>query len=660
MLQERKRTEGALQKSEKRYRSLLEFNHEILKNAAIGIIRLDTEMRIQYENPELERIIGLPPEETQSRAMGRDIRMLPGIQEAGLVPYLNNLRRGKEIVVDTPFNSIYGKETFVHITGSPIRENNRVVGSVLLVEDITKRKIAEEALQESEERYRAVIETTDTGYVVLDEEGRVVDANMNYVHLTGRTKVSEILYRQVTEWTAPHDLERNRKAVLACVEEGRVQNLEIDYLHPDGSIVPVEINANMVQTKSGKRIVTLCRDITDRKQIQDALASNEQRYRILAEASHDMIFIIGEQGKVEYVNEFASRQFGLEPESIIGRDMESLFSADIARRQSQSIHRVLLSAEPAYVEAPSGFPGGERWLGTWLVPLKDRAGRASSIMGVSRDITERILANRALKEYSERLEEMVQERTAELQEALKKAQLADQLKSDFIANINHELRTPLTNLVLYHQMLQADPEAKTQERLDVIGREIKRLRVLIEDLLKLSRLDTGQVDFRPLPQDLNRIIRTLVSDRTAIAKERGLNLTIELQPDLPAVWLDEIMVVQVVSNLMTNALNYTPRGGQVQISTCSLADRLGNPGVAFIVQDTGPGISQEDLPHIFERFYRGKAGHSAGVPGTGLGLAIVKQMVEMHHGRIEVENAENGPGAVFTVWLPVQQGPEVG
>jgi two-component system phosphate regulon sensor histidine kinase PhoR len=124
--------------------------------------------------------------------------------------------------------------------------------------------------------------------------------------------------------------------------------------------------------------------------------------------------------------------------------------------------------------------------------------------------------------------------------------------------------------------------------------------------------------------------------------------------------LDEIMVVQIISNLMTNALNYTPSGGHVHISTRRIEDRSGQSGVAFTVRDTGPGINQEDLPHLFERFYRGKAGHSAGVPGTGLGLAIVKQMVEKHHGRIEIENVAEGHGAIFTVWLPVDQDHKTG
>ncbi len=660
LLQERRQTQEALQRSEEKYRALLEFNGEILGNAPIGIIRLDKEMRIQYENPQLEKIIGLPADAASSRAMGMDIRQVPGVQQAGFVPYLDDLHKGQDILVEIPFNSIYGRSTFIRINGRPIRERGLPVGSILLVEDISERQLAEEALRESEERYRAVIEATDTGYVVIDERGRVVNANLNYAHLSGHASVDEILGRDVTDWTAPYDVGRNRNHVSDCFKNGSIKNLEIDYKHADGKITPVEINANVVQTKEGKVVVTLCRDITERKRAEEALEASEERYRSLAEASHDMIFIISDQGVVEYVNEFGSHQFGLQPDLIVGMKMKSLFPSEAVEHQQMSLTRVMATGKPAYIEEPSGFPGGERWLGTWLVPLRDGTGRVTSVMGVSRDITDRIRIDQALKEYSERLEDMVGERTTELQEALQKAQLAGQLKNEFIANINHELRTPLTNLVLYHQMLRANPDVKTLERLDVIGREIQRLRVLIEDMLKLSRLDTGQVSFRPMPQDLNRIIQTLVNDRRTIAEERGLTLTVELQTGLPAAWLDEVMVVQVFSNLLTNALNYTPSGGQLHISTRRTVDHSGKSWVAFVVQDTGPGISPEDLPHLFDRFYRGKAGHATGVPGTGLGLAIVKQMVEKHNGRLDVENVTEGHGAIFTVMLPVEQEPEAG
>ena len=160
----------------------------------------------------------------------------------------------------------------------------------------------------------------------------------------------------------------------------------------------------------------------------------------------------------------------------------------------------------------------------------------------------------------------------------------------------------------------------------MIGREIQRLRILIENLLNLSRLDLTQVTLRTTPHDLNEIIQSLVDDRYALAKERGLNLTAELFPALPLIWLDEAMIVQAISNLLTNALNYTPVGGDVHIRTRMTDDSYGKSWVIFSVQDTGPGINMADLPHIFERFYRGKAGRDTGAPGTGLGLAIVNEM----------------------------------
>jgi signal transduction histidine kinase/DNA-binding LacI/PurR family transcriptional regulator len=299
-------------------------------------------------------------------------------------------------------------------------------------------------------------------------------------------------------------------------------------------------------------------------------------------------------------------------------------------------------------------------------PLKQQGGAFREIM-LSRQIStalrvslllqERSNAEESLKKYSEKLEEMVDERTGELQDALQKSRLADQLKSEFVANVNHELRTPLTNLILYYQLLSAHPEEKTKERLDVIGREIQRLRILIENLLNLSRLDLTKVNLRKLPQDLNKLIRSLVDDRVALAEKRGLTLRADLAPGLPSIWVDESTIVQAISNLLTNAMNYTPSGGEVQIRTKMVEDSSGNQWTIISVQDTGPGINNADLPHIFERFYRGKAGRETGAPGTGLGLAIVKEVVKKHHGRIDVENIAGGSGTIFTIRLPIE-GPE--
>jgi PAS domain S-box-containing protein len=291
-----------------------------------------------------------------------------------------------------------------------------------------------------------------------------------------------------------------------------------------------------------------------------------------------------------------------------------------------------------FAARPREFSGQDARL---LVTLTEIAGNS----------IHRMRLNEQTARHAVELEARVAERTAELQAALEKAQAADRLKSDFIANINHELRTPLTNLILYHQLLRNQPTIKAAERLDVIGRELQRLRSLIEDLLNLSRFDLGHVRFNPIERDLNTLVESLVGDRRALAEQRGLILRTELWPGLRPIMLDEATLQQAVSNLLTNALNYTPSGGEVLVRT--LRDRRdGEEWVGFSISDTGLGINEEDFPHLFDRFYRGKAGLQSGAPGTGLGLSIVKQVVEQHGGRLEVANASGGTGAVFTAWLP--------
>jgi two-component system sensor histidine kinase BaeS len=203
-------------------------------------------------------------------------------------------------------------------------------------------------------------------------------------------------------------------------------------------------------------------------------------------------------------------------------------------------------------------------------------------------------------------------------------------------------------------MLSEQPLIKTEERLSILGRELHRLLGLIEELLSLSRLDAGQVIFHPAPHDLNRLIENLINDRRALAEKQGLTLKMDLYPNLPQIKLDEPTMVQAISNLLTNALNYTPKGGEVSVRTW-VEVRDHRPWAGLCVQDTGPGIDKDDIPYLFERFYRGKAGHESGEPGTGLGLAIVKQMVERHNGQISVGNINENGGAIFTIWLALEE-----
>jgi signal transduction histidine kinase len=209
----------------------------------------------------------------------------------------------------------------------------------------------------------------------------------------------------------------------------------------------------------------------------------------------------------------------------------------------------------------------------------------------------------------------------------------------------------LTNLKLYLTLLTRGVPEKKQTYLDTLSREANRLQDLIEGLLDLSRLDLGKLQTNLQPTDLNMLVGTLATDRGALAADRGLTLDVETTELLPMALADQKLLEQVLTNLLTNAINYTPQGGTIMLRTGTVeADGL--RWATASVSDTGPGIPAEEQALLFQRFYRGKAGQASDAPGTGLGLAICKETMDRHGGRITVESdGVPGEGSTFTVWL---------
>jgi len=247
------------------------------------------------------------------------------------------------------------------------------------------------------------------------------------------------------------------------------------------------------------------------------------------------------------------------------------------------------------------------------------------------------------------LEQRIADRTAELRAANEHLQALSRLKDEFVSNVSHELRTPITSLKLYHDLLASRPERR-DDYLSRLKRETNRLERLVEDLLRLSRIDQGQVKPQLAPLDLNALVTLYVTDRQAMAASLNLTLTIIEHPHLPQVRGDQAMLGQVLSIMLTNALNYTPAGGKIVIRIQVDADQR---QAGFSVADTGAGIPADELPSMFQRFFRGTAGRRSSTPGTGLGLAIVREIIERHHGRVAVQSTGvPGEGATFSVWLP--------
>ena len=255
-----------------------------------------------------------------------------------------------------------------------------------------------------------------------------------------------------------------------------------------------------------------------------------------------------------------------------------------------------------------------------------------------------------LRQYAEELENTVASRTAELAAALEQAQEADKLKTRFVSDVSHELRTPLSNILLYLELLGSGPEERFSTYLTTLNRETNRLVTLIEDLLTVSRLDAGSATFEPVILDLNELAKSLVEDRRRLFAEKELDIDIELYQDLPLVRADQKMLSQVVANLMTNAMHYTPPGGRVVIHT-GIEKEGESDWVTLSVTDTGLGIPLKEQDQVFQRFFRGSASMRMGNPGTGLGLSICREIIERHDGQIKVKS-EMGSGSSFIIWLP--------
>jgi signal transduction histidine kinase len=252
-----------------------------------------------------------------------------------------------------------------------------------------------------------------------------------------------------------------------------------------------------------------------------------------------------------------------------------------------------------------------------LTPIHNEQGELTGFVGVYRDIS--------------RLKEL------------------ERLKDQFVTRIGHELRTPVANVKLYLDLLERGKPERRAQYLQTLNSETVRLRKMVDGFLEISELDAGAEPVRPVALDLNHLVTDLIAGQQALAGQRGLVIDVHSDPDLPWVLVDRMMIDKALTNVLTNALDYTPRGGRITVST---ARRQHDEceWITVSIQDTGPGIAPEEVAHVFERFYRGKASGNFTVPGAGLGLSICKIILDKLGGRITVESPA-GQGATFTIWL---------
>jgi len=277
-VEQRRQAEEAVRRNETKYRALVE-------SCPDPVVMIDLQGRVVFASQRAAEQQGVfDPDELIGR-QATDFVVESQRQELrASIAHL--IEDGVHRNVEFTFLRKDGTRFDAEISSAVIRDDAGKPKTLMAVyRDITERKKSEAALVESEEKYRHLVETTDTGYLILDEDGRVVDANAEYVRISGHSDLREIIGRSVVEWTAPYDAKRNAEEVQKCLRKGQVRQLEVDYVRDDGMATPIEINASVVKTSQGKRILSLCRDITERRQAETKLKREQQALRRMVVAS---------------------------------------------------------------------------------------------------------------------------------------------------------------------------------------------------------------------------------------------------------------------------------------------------------------------------------------------------------------------------------------
>lgn len=483
---------------------------------------------------------------------------------------------------------------------------------------LERLQIQNRELSRSEAKYRALIETTDTGYVIVDPEGRVLDANDEFVRLTGHASLEQISGRRVTEWTAPYDLERNAAEVRKCAETGVTAHLEIDYCDGDGNITPIEINGRVIESAEGTRIVALCRDISERREAERKLReSREQLRRQWAEL--ELIYrtapigmcLVDRELRYQRINECLAAINGRPSADHIGRPLADMIP-EVAGQVVPVYEQVIRTGEAVTdVEAHGTAAGGER---DWLCSYHPHRDPSGEILGVSCfvvDITERKNAERALRESHTRL--------AQVTRQLITAQETE--RRHLARELHDEIGQVLTAISIHLQAVRAHCSAAALPSLEecsaVVAEAVRQVRDMSLDMRPPMLDDFGLAV--ALRWYLGRQEQRLGIPTHFSAHTLGQRLPAEL----------EAACYRVVQEAVTNVLRHA-RAGNVWVDL-----RQDEGGVELSVRDDGVGF---DVPAA-----RDRARH-----GASVGLLGMQERVELLGGRFAIESS---PGGGTTVRL---------
>lgn len=497
----------------------------------------------------------------------------------------------------------------------------RAIRMLGVVQDITSRKATEQALRDSEERYRLLVEMLPET-VLVHRSGTIQYINAAGLRLLRIESPDDVIGRHVCAFihAADHAMVANR---IAQLDQGTsVPLVEQTLVRPDGSIIQAEVISAPVNFEGQPAALVIVRDITDRKQAEAALRASEERYRVMLEAIPDLILRMSGDGDYLDIIESDTVPLVRPFPSLIGYNVRDVLQPHEAEAALERYREVLAAGTPITREYMLTIDGEERYFDDRLVAYGD-----NEVLSVVRDITDRKCAEQHMLDLAIERERV-------------------QVLTSFITSASHEFRTPLSIIGLKAYLLRTEPSIDRRDLyLCEIRAQIESLSQLIDDLLIMTRLDS-QAALETKSLDFPMLIQWMCTSLAESADEVNVTLTCDVTPGVPLLTGHMDYLQQAFENILHNAIRYTLPNGSVHVTI-----EHNDSAIVTTVRDTGVGMTAGQLARVFERFYRGDDAHST--RGFGLGLPLARMIIERHGGTIALESTP-GEGTTVRVTLPLQ------
>jgi PAS domain S-box-containing protein len=593
----------------------------VLESITDAFVSVDTQYRFTYVNRQAEKISG----KMRAELLGRSAWEVFAIAPDSLLYRNAHQAMSEHISLEfTEFCPPLNKWFAVRLYPS---QN----GLSALFQDITESKQAEEILQQSERRFRALIENSTDAIVLVDTLGTMLYASPSTTHLLGYTP-EELVGHAVFEFVHPDDLEKTMLTLAGILmEPGKSLSVEYRAYRKDGSLRWMEgTGTNLLHDPSVQAIVGNYRDITERKLLEEEVRKAKEELETIFHNVADGITVQDAHGTIVYANDAAAILSGFaNAEAMLSASPEMLRTHlsrfEIKDEMGNPLSYEQLPGRQAlqgekYAQATIQYydtvTGKTRWSLVKAQPILDAQGQVQLAVNVFTDITER-------KELEQR-------------------------KDEFIGMAGHELKTPLTTIKGFTQVLHRRFKKQDDEEslrfLAKMDTQVNKLTALINDLLDISKIQTGKLVFREELFDLDEVIQDIVENLQAATSTHQLRLEGKAEAQ---IFGDRDRVGQVLTNLLTNAIKYSPKADTVIVRASRDHDKA-----MVSVQDFGIGIDAEHQQKIFERFYQVTDPLETTFPGLGIGLYISSQIVKRHYGHMWVESRK-GQGSTFSFTLPV-------